>query len=314
MLSFITDLFASDKQADQFEKGSKAEAEYLNRALDLQERMYEEGRQDIRPWLTGGERSLSQLMRLQGIDMPYSPGEGKYYDELQGLDEQIYNLGQELGVDPYNLDEPAKDLTALSAPQPEVQRSGLSGLYGRSRSANPYGDGFFGKAAQQAQEGQDDERINELRDLIKRKQYLEGRITPQESSREDIYKLMEESPDYQFALDQGRKQIGLNMLARGAQGGASHKRALTELGQGLATQTLDNYRRSLMGLSGTGQSTGVQGAQLGLSSAGQMGRTLGDIGAARKSGYQAKGQGYMNMANAFSNQMENIAGLAGLAF
>lgn len=291
----------SKKQAEAAQEGARLEAQALERAAELQNEQYLQSREDILPYLGAGEQSLYRLMALQGIDMPYAQGQGGYYDELQGLDSQIYELGRELEVDPYG------DLSQVDTPEitykskadqylkdtPTLMRIGnRGGQLARARKED--------QQIVESKEYQNQEKLNQLRDLIERKKYLEGKITPVKSDPSKIYELMEASPDYQFALGQGKKAVNLQNLRRGAIGDTRNQEALMKFGQGLATQTLGNYRNSLMGLSQGGQQAGGQIGSLGASAAGRQGQLMGGAGAARSSGYQAKGAGYMNSANALT--------------
>jgi hypothetical protein len=77
-------------------------------------------------------------------------------------------------------------------------------------------------------------------------------LTPEQRNN-----LFYQSPDYQFALDQGQKAIN----RQAAQGGYSYSgRALQEAGNyasGLASQNYNNYINSLMGLTGVGQNASM---------------------------------------------------------
>lgn len=101
------------------------------------------------------------------------------------------------------------------------------------------------------------------------------------------------SPDYQFASDEGRRQVNFGSAAKGELGiGAggmtgNRGRDLTSFGQGLATQQFGNYFNRLLQLSQIGQ--GAAGATV--SAGTSVGNTVGgqQIQAAQGTGGQQIG-------------------------
>lgn len=81
------------------------------------------------------------------------------------------------------------------------------------------------------------------------------------------------SPDYQFALQQGLGALENSQAARGMLRSGNTLRAITEFGQGLASQQFGNYRGALAQLAG-----------LGAGAAGGAGNAAMQAGAAGASG------------------------------
>lgn len=105
------------------------------------------------------------------------------------------------------------------------------------------------------------------------------------------------SPDYQFARQEGMRDIGNSFAARGGAFSGNALRGITQFNQGLATQNLDNYRNSLfrtagIGLSGVGgQATANSNYAIG------FGDAQDKIGGAQASGVQQRYAGYAGLVN-----------------
>ncbi|KAF1692652.1 hypothetical protein [Pseudoxanthomonas koreensis] len=94
------------------------------------------------------------------------------------------------------------------------------------------------------------------------------------------------SPDYQFARDQGLQGLDRSAAARGGlwSGGADADRM--QYASGLATQNYGNYYNRLSSLAGLGQTTASGLGTLGQGYANNMGNLAIDGANARASGYQ----------------------------
>jgi hypothetical protein len=138
-----------------------------------------------------------------------------------------------------------------------------------------------------------------------------------------------ESPGYQFRLSQGIKALERGAAARGSQLSGAQLKRLQEYGQGIASQEYDSFLRRyyeslqpLQSLAGLGQSTSALTAGLGA----ETGRSLADVGltgAGRVGAYnvagaqglagaanlaaQARGSGYINLANVGTGLTKNLA-------
>lgn len=99
------------------------------------------------------------------------------------------------------------------------------------------------------------------------------------------------SPDYQFAFGQGRTALENSAASRGGLLGGNFGRAITDYGQGAASQQFGNYYNRLAGQAGMGASAAAGAAGAGASfanssnnSANMIGNTMGNIGTANASG------------------------------
>ncbi len=111
------------------------------------------------------------------------------------------------------------------------------------------------------------------------------------------------SPDYLWALQQGQQALERSAAARGGLFSGNTGVALTEFGQGLASQQLGNYMNRLTQLMGIGQSSAAGTAAAGQQTAQGIADSLAGIGDARSSGI-------IGANNAWMNALGRIGGLA----
>lgn len=152
----------------------------------------------------------------------------------------------------------------------------------------------------------------------------------------DALSRFEASPDYQFALKGGVSALDNSAAAKGGLKSGNQMRAVTEYGQGLATQNLGNYLSRIAGIStqglnatnmlgGFGAQLGNQslqlghlGANLGTGMAGVIGNTAGNfgsamigssgkIGEAGMAGGTAEASGYLGMAKGFQSGLDALS-------
>ena len=110
------------------------------------------------------------------------------------------------------------------------------------------------------------------------------------------------SPDYQFAYDEGMRATNQSLARQGLSGSGAAMKKLTRFGQGLASQQLGSYKNSLAALAGVGQSATGQLSQLGAN-------TANNISASQLRAGDARGSAYLNTGSAISgasNQLGNL--------
>lgn len=84
----------------------------------------------------------------------------------------------------------------------------------------------------------------------------------------------QQSPGYQFALQQGLQSVNRGNAAKGLTGSGAEQKQLMQYGQGLANQDYGNYQNRLQGLAGMGQ----QSAQSAQNLTAQTGMGLANLG------------------------------------
>jgi len=113
-----------------------------------------------------------------------------------------------------------------------------------------------------------------------------------------------QSPDYQFAFDQGLQATDRSAAARGGLFSGGHSADLQAFGQGLASQQYGNYYNRLASLAGVGQQTAGQIGQFGAQNAMNQGQYAMTAGNARASAYGQQG-------NAWNNALSGVGGAVG---
>ncbi len=109
------------------------------------------------------------------------------------------------------------------------------------------------------------------------------------------------SPDYNFAFDQGRKATQNVLSAQGNLLSGSGLAALTNFGQGLASQQYGNYFNRLLSLSNLGAQSAGNLAGVNANMGQSIGNTQQGIG-------QAQASGIVGSANAITGAINSAAG------
>ena len=108
------------------------------------------------------------------------------------------------------------------------------------------------------------------------------------------------SPDYQFAFDQGLNALDRSAASRGRLFSGAQMQGAQRFGQGLASQQYGNYANRLASLAGIGQSATNQLGQYGQNYAGQVGQN-------NALAANAQASSYMNTANAIGGGINDLA-------
>lgn len=127
-------------------------------------------------------------------------------------------------------------------------------------------------------------------------------------------KLIQSLPGYQFGMDQGNQAVQRDLAAKGLLGSGAAGKALTQYGQGYASQQTGQYLNGLQSLAGIGQTSVAQTGALGAVAANQIGSNQIYAGNAQASGYanqsNAITSGLSGLTGAYSNYatQQNMAG------
>ncbi len=196
---------------------------------------------------------------------------------------------------------------AITAPQRQIGQNALAQMaYLSGVGPQPY----TGMQGQALRIGEDDGQYTV-------EQYVNEQWSPTSNvfdSRQEAAQFLEprktggfeETPGYQFRLDQGTNALERMAAARGLRMGSPTLKAAQRYGEGLASDEYNNYMNRLAGLSGTGQTATSQQISSGQNFANAFGNTAMQAGQARASGYQGVGQAMQTgLGNAF-----NVYGMA----
>lgn len=119
------------------------------------------------------------------------------------------------------------------------------------------------------------------------------------------YQGFQETPGFQYALDQSQEAINRNAAARGMRLSGATLNALATDAQGRQNQEYNNWLNRIAGLAGQGQSSASQTAAYGTNYANQAGQNMMAAGQARASGYQG-------VNNALQGTMNNLGSIYGM--
>lgn len=117
-------------------------------------------------------------------------------------------------------------------------------------------------------------------------------------------KLIQNLPGYQFNLQQGNQAVQRNLAANGLLDSGAAQKALTQYGQGMATQATGQYLNGLQSLAGLGQTATANTGAVGANTANQVGSNQIYAG-------NAQASGYANQANAVNSGLSGLAGVYG---
>ena len=257
-----------------------------NNANALYTAQYGQTQQDYSPWITGGRSAFDTLLNLYGIgtkgftDSPeYAQAQSDFtaQQSTQGGNTGAGGGGQSQNRTDYLHNGPIGSLSNLGG--------SLKNLFGGSDSGAGYNpstsSGGIFENSQQYQNA-----------LNKYHQRGGGGGAD--------YSAFQNSPDYQFALQQGQKNQDTNAANRGGLFSGEQLKATQQYGQGLATQNLNNYLNRLTGIAGQGMGAQNVLTQYRGNYSNQLGQgytNLGDIRAAKQLGIAQINQNNVNKQN-----------------
>lgn len=111
------------------------------------------------------------------------------------------------------------------------------------------------------------------------------------------YRGFQETPGYQYALDQGQQAIARNAAARGMNLSGATLQALQAHRQGMAQQEYDTYLNRLASTANVGQTATNQTAAFGANAANNIGNAYTQMGQARASGYAGQNAAFQGALN-----------------
>lgn len=258
-------------QASSARRAANAQTSAAREQLDVQERMYQQTRDDLSPFREVGIPAANAL---------------NYY----------------LGLGPRPADVGGNQLTVEEFT--EQQQAGGIPL-------GPAGGASFGGAGGNGSltRFRVGENIFDTREAAQ--QYATAN-----STQGTPFVGFQETPGFQFAMDQGRRAVDASAASRGGLRSGATIQAQTDRGVGMANQEFGNYLSRLSGVISGGQNAAAQQANVNTNTANSMGNALGAMGNAQAAG--AIGQGnainsginngislfqYQNMLNRFPNGM-----------
>lgn len=259
--------------ASAAKKAAKAQTEAADKAAALQRDSAVQARIDAYPWAMQGAQAMYQYMDELGISRPETM------------------ILPDLTQGPFNANGNTQSQIPASAPA--------------NASANPaQGQGnhlqSFGK--QRGLGGVSDARVQTTANTL---------ASPFQSPSQMKFtarKGFQETPGYQFQIQQGEQGVRNNLAALGMKNSGSALKALTRFRSGLADQEYGNYLNRLAGVAGMGQSQVNSTNALTTNAANNIGQNYQNAGEARASGYVGAANSWNNALSSISN---NVGGALG---
>jgi len=162
----------------------------------------------------------------------------------------------------------------------------LIGAYGANQAADAESDALQGAIDEQRR--QYDQNRQDLMPWMQAGQGALGNLQNPQAS-------FAASPGYEWARNEGQRDIGNSFAARGGAASGNALKALTDYNTGLAQQDYGNWWNQQSNLAGLGQTATTNVGQFGQNAAGNIGNAMAGQGLSRSSGianrYGAIGQG-----------------------
>ncbi len=233
--------------------------------------MYQQTRQDLLPYMTGGAGAYSQLQQLLGIGGGGGGGVGttmgtpSYGQSGQALVSALSAMGQN--------QEAANIQGMISSGAPLAQIQAAIQNWG-AHTTSP--TNAAGKA--------------NVMSVLGNLQMAGGSSLPTAGgaggagSTAGMLATLRNYPGYQWALSQGQAANDASAAARGLTLSGGQLAANTQYGQGMADQLFNQYYSQLMGASQLGENAAAGSGSLGAAAAGQAGQAQYGAGLANASG------------------------------
>ncbi len=275
-----------------------------NRAVDLQERIYDQSREDLEPYRLIGTTALQRYGDL--LLGPQATGNTLQSQQLQ---DQINQLNTEIG----NLSTPAQGYMPASDIRQRLIDMGRSADEAATTAQSYFESGKtidqHGRVVDIAElsTGAPDPALNEL---VTQRDNLQSQLAalsnPSTEPTAPDYSAFYKSPGYNFRLQEGEKAIERAMASRGLRNSGRSLKDLAAHNQGLASEEYNAYMNRLANAAGIGQTATQNTAALGANYASNAASGISAAGDARASGY-------VGSANAVNSTLDNLFKISGQA-
>jgi hypothetical protein len=263
-------LVGSAMGASAANKAADAQAKSAEKSIQFQKDTAVQGRIDSYPWALEGAQAMYMYMDELGIPRPQTP---ILPDLTQGP--LGYNPG---AAKPKNQPNSMVNTTSQFIPQGGAHNNGGTGM---GRNPNYMAPGTQTAAAP-----------------------APNAIGSPNTIPMTAKKGYQESPGYQFQVQQGEQGVLNNLSALGMKNSGKALKSLETFRQGVANQDYGSWLNRIAGVAGMGQSQVNTNNSMAQNTAQNVGQTMQDAGAARASGY-------VGAANAWSTGLNGVGNALG---
>lgn len=242
--------------------GGQSQSAAADESANLQNNQYLQTRADLAPWRNSGVAALGQINALLGLG---GSGPGGINPATATAPTATPLVGKLYSNQSGRGNTPIQDIQqALAAGIPVSDASWAQAGFG------PGGVGYFPSTATGVPGASQTSSA--------------GAVDPATARQNAIANFFAD-PSYTFTLDQGLKALQNSAAARGILNSGATAKAITQYGQGLASQQYGNYFNRLADVAGIGQAATNTTGSLGASAAANSGNALMNAGNARASAY-----------------------------
>lgn len=271
-LGLVGSLVAGSMGKDGAEASAESSERAAKYAADIQNKQYEQTREDFAPWRYVGANALNWMSR--GLTGEAIPG-------------QMPTVGG----------TPAPATAAPATTAPATQQQPMIWQPGQMTGT---GDGGYQEPGQWVPNPAYSATPATPATTPVANQFADsGSVTGNRNAFMDMFKT---SPDYQFRMSEGTKALDRSAAARGMVRSGAQQKAVTEYGQNLASGEYGNFYNRLASLAGIGQSATGSTASAGSAAAANSGNAILQGGMAAG---QARASGYNAMASGVGSGVNN---------
>ena len=266
-------------QANSAKSAAKAQTKAADRASEVQWNMFQQSRNDQMPWLQSGSNALGYMNALLGIggtidQAQPNPG-GQYPPTDVGIPGGPGSGGP--GKNPIKGDDWTARQMGFAPTAIGAVRAGQQ-MGSQVRPPTPQAPGGTPGYPGGVQNGPS----------------LPSVSRPTAEQAFDVYK---GSTGYQFRVNQGNQAIDRSAASRGGLKSGATLKALTEYGQGVASDEFNRYLGQLGSIAGVGQSSAQNLGQQGIATGNSIAGNLTNAGNARANAANARGSAYSGIVN-----------------
>ena len=292
-------------------KATDAQTQAAQQQLQLQGQIYNQQRSDFEPYRQFGLAAMPQLAGLLGIS--YNPnasspsqvnvsGLGGSGTASQGFADQYFQAYPDVAQ------EYSRIANGGFGPNlPKSYDYNDDGRVGRDEYAQFHYD-KFGLPEGRTVPGYNAPAQGGSRPFDSGGQGNIAGPAPGNIATNGIQASLEATPGYQFALSQGARAVDAGAANAGLVNSGARAKALTEFGQGLASQTLTQERNALFNALNVGTGASAQVAQAGQNYGNQAGQALQNQGNAIANGAYNRASSWQNAIGGVGNAVGSAIG------
>lgn len=293
--------------------GASQQSKSAGKATQVEMDMFNRTQGNLEPWMQAGQTSLDELMGLLGMQAPapsapFTPGMPSSSGNKGGIYGTLNTLGDPLGISK-SLGLP-NSLTGFGTLGSlfKQSRPAIQDIAGALQQGNPITDAAWTKAGFGAKGAglnggpgffQLHPEYGQFASLYG--QQAPGAAPAPPTNPTDILK---NSPGYQFRLNQGLEALGNSGSARGGAFSGNMMKAISDYGQGTASDEYWKLINALMQMSSSGQNAAANLGGFGANVASNVGSNI--IGAGN-----ANAAGIVGAGNAITNSLPYLINRGG---